>query len=498
MKVVQREGVFIPIKDITPKIKTAIEDKMHFAFYEERSCSTCDNKNERHNDLCDNCTAFKGSYRLASVQKVKGKSYLKVPIGGFETKIRPYLEYMGKEVKVAHKGVEPPVRPFKFTGTLKPEQELAVQALMKKRRGVLKAPPRSGKTVLSTALACQLSVKTLIIASQRDWLAGFYETFVGSDTQKPLTNLKKQRIGFCKKLEDFEKFDVCLATVQTFYSEGGEALLLKIRSMFGLIIADEIHTGAADKYIKILSKLNCRRIVGLSGTPSRKDDKFVLVDNVVGPLAHEVIVKGMQPQLLLTKTGYTKSYKGNVPWTRMVKSIETDKKRLDVIATTAVSDVAKGHMILIPMAGVEAVNTLVKLINEKAGKDIAVAFLGGMGKKREAIIQDAREYKIKVIVGTGKILSTGINIPRASCLFEVIMSSNKENAEQRMRRVLTPIENKPQPVIRYFLDDMNVRKNCMRNEYFNVMLPIIKPHVSDEVKKQLTSYFNSKSKPFEL
>jgi hypothetical protein len=216
IKVVQREAVFIPIKDISPKIKAAIEDKMHHAFYEAKACSTCDNLNERHNDLCDNCAAFKGSYRLASVQKVKDKSYLKVPVGGFETKIRPYLEYMGKDIKIVHKGVEPPVRPFKFTGTLKPEQELAVEALLKKRRGVLKAPPRSGKTVLSTALACRLSVKTLIIASQRDWLAGFYETFVGSDTQAPLTSLKKQRIGFCKKLEDFENYDVCLATVQTF------------------------------------------------------------------------------------------------------------------------------------------------------------------------------------------------------------------------------------------------------------------------------------------
>jgi superfamily II DNA or RNA helicase len=157
-------------------------------------------------------------------------------------------------------------------------------------------------------------------------------------------------------------------------------------------------------------------------------------------------------------------------------------------------------MIIIPMAGVKAVNSLVALINQKAGETVAVAFLGGAGKKREAIIQDAREYRIKALVGTLKITSTGINIPRASCLYEVAMSSNKENAEQRMRRVLTPMDDKPPAMVRYFLDDMNVRKNCMRNEYFNVMVPIIKPHIPDDVKDQLTAYFNSRSNsnPLEL
>jgi hypothetical protein len=96
-------------------------------------------------------------------------------------------------------------------------------------------------------------------------------------------------------------------------------------------------------------------------------------------------------------------------------------------------------------------------------------------------------------------MSTGINIPRASMLFEVCMSSNKENAEQRMRRVLTPMEGKPQPGIRYFLDDMGVRRNCLRNEYFQVMLPKMKPIISDNDRDALKNYFSAKaSARFEL
>jgi superfamily II DNA or RNA helicase len=349
-------------------------------------------------------------------------------------------------------------------------------------------------TVTATALACRLQKKTLFIASQRDWLMGFQETFIGSKTQAPLTDLDPKRIKLCKTLADFESHDICLATVQTFYSENGQKLLAKIRDMFEVIIGDEIHTGAADKYIRILSKLNARYMLGLSATPSRKDLKMVLVDNVVGPIIHEVIVEGMRPHLRLTRTKYSKDYKGQVPWTRMVSSLENDVGRLKLIAEWVLKDVAAGHMVMIPMATVKPIHKLIKLINDKAGKIIAYPFVGGLRKEvRDDTIQKAREYKIKVLIGTSKIMSTGINIPRASCLYEQALSSNKENATQRMRRVLTPMEGKPEPVIRYFLDDFNVRRNCIRTEYFQVMLPDMKPIMDDKTRDAMKKYLNEKS-----
>jgi superfamily II DNA or RNA helicase len=498
IKVFKREAVFIPIKGIPPKVLDRVKSKLSFKFYagEGKACKTCDNLNERHNDICDKCAVYTGGYELATQVKVKEKKYLKIPVGS-SPDILNYLDGQHVHTTVVDKSPRTEIKPIKFLATLKPEQEIAVAALETKKRGVLKAPPRSGKTVMATALVCRLQKKTLILASQRDWLMGFHETFVGSKTQEPMTNLKSSRIKLCKTFEDFEKHDICLATVQTFYSEKGEGLLRKIRDMFQIVIADEIHTAAADKYIRIMAKLNFDHGVGLSGTPSRKDGKFVLVDNVLGPMIHEVVVKGERPRIYLTKTKYTKSYKGQVPWTRMVSAIENDKDRLKLIAEMAVKDVEAGHLVMIPFSQRKPIDTLIKLINDKAGKRIAYPFTGGLKKtkttnERDDTIQMAREYRLKVLVGTLKIMSTGINIPRASMLYEVCLSSNKQNAEQRMRRVLTPMDDKPQPGIRYFLDDMGVRRNCLRNEYFNVMLPKIKPIISEKDADSLKSYFNGK------
>jgi superfamily II DNA or RNA helicase len=169
--------------------------------------------------------------------------------------------------------------------------------------------------------------------------------------------------------------------------------------------------------------------------------------------------------------------------------MENDPKRLKVIATQAAQDIEAGHMVLIPMAQVKPISKLVNLINIAAGRQVAYPFTGKEDKAtRDSTIQRARDYKIKCLVGTTKILSVGINIPRASMLYETVLSSNLPNAEQRFARVLTPMEGKPAPVIRFFLDNFKIRKNCMRNEFWNCLVPKYKPIISDKDMMMFKDY----------
>jgi len=495
IKAFKREAVFIPIKKLEAKVVKRVKERLEFKFYDDKVCATCEWLPEKHNDICDTCPAYKGGYNLASVVKVgaKANKYLKVPVGTFDKTAR-YLKTHGVEINLVSKTVDHKIKPVNFTGTLQPLQVTAVDKMLEKKRGVLKSPPRTGKTVMGAALVCKLQKKTLIMASQRDWLMGFKETFVGSKTQKPLTDLEPVRIKVCKTLDDFRNTDVCLATVQTFYSEAGEKLLAKLRDTFSVILIDEVQTAAADKYVKIMARLNAEYLIGLSGTPQRKDMKEVLVDNVLGPILHEVTVDRVRPHVKLTKTAYTKTYKGQIMWQRMVSALENDPKRLKLIANQAVKDIKDGHLVLIPMAQVKPIAKLVKLINDLAGKTVCVPFTGKEKKEvRDSVIQKARNYRLKCLVGTAKILSVGINIPRASMLYESIISNNLPAAEQRFARVLTPMEDKPPACIRFFLDSFSIRRNCLRNEYFNCLVPKYKPIVDERTKLLLNSYFKEKN-----
>jgi len=466
-----------------------------FSFFaKEKICEECEWFAERINDVCESCANYKGSYELASQVKVGENKYMKVPLGSWKA-TKGWLErHLPDEIKVKSKHPTTTIPRFKFTGEFRDGQEEAVEAMLRYKRGILRAPPRSGKTVLGTVLTSRLQVKTLILASQRDWLMGFQETYIGSDTQKPLTDLNPKRIKLCKTFNDFESTDICLATVQTFYSPAGEKLLRKIRDLFTCILIDEVHTVGADKYAMIASRLNAEYFIGFSGTPTRKDTREVLFENIIGPVFHTMETKRMVPEVRLTRTGFSRTVrKGVVPWARLVSGLENDKKRIKKIAKQAIADVEAGHLVLIPVAQIRPIKKIVDQINKLAGKRLAYSFTGSLKKdKRDLYIQKARSYKIKVLVGTQKILSVGINIPRASCLYETVLSANLPNCTQRLARVLTPMEGKPRPIIRYFLDECSVRKSCMRNEFYRVLMPIFKPIISAKDREMIEYYFKAK------
>jgi len=497
LTVTKREGVFIPIKSLDRPTVDRIKEKLTFKFYEEKACKSCEWLAERHCDICDNCPAFKSGYELGTVQKVGENKYLKVPVGSYPV-IEHLLEAKGYEINLRDKSPRKPIKPIKFTGSFREGQEEAVETMIRKKKGVMKAPPRSGKTVSGTATICRLSRKTLIIAGQREWLNGFIDTFLGNPKKKApkLTDIDPKRIKLCKTLEDFKTHDICLCTPNLFYSDKGQKILDELRDEFEVMFIDECHMGAADRYIGILAKFNVRWMIGLSATPSRKDAKFVLVRHVVGRIIHEVIVERLRPVVKVTATKYVKTYKGNVPWTRMVSSLENDKDRIKLIARMAVKDMEAGHLVMIPFTQVKPVQKCIDEINRLAGRKVAYPYYGGIKKEiLDETLARATQYRVKILVGTTKKLSVGLNIPRASMLYEVSMSSNKENAEQRMMRVLTAMDDKPQPVIRLFLDNMNVRRNCLRNEFFNVLKPKLKPHIGERDQALLDAYFKAKDRP---
>lgn len=491
-KVIFQDAVYVPVKKLKQKHLDKFVEDYTFRFYEERACRTCEHKPDRHSDVCDTCPAHKSSVYLANVVKNPdtGKKYLKLPHGD-RNEIVARLEKYGHDVDVRRKyPKDTDIRPFKFTGKLRPYQVEAVEKVFKKRFGMLIAPARSGKTVTGAALIQKIGLKTIILASQRDWLVGFHETFVGSDTQDPLTNIKSSRIGFAKKFKDFLKYDICLVTVQTFHSEKGRKLLNKIKDMFGCAILDEADTSPATQYARAIAQLNVQFFIALTATPDRKDGKWVIAEKLIGPKLHEVHIERLQPGIRLVHTEYKPRMSPNFNWVNMVTKLETDPARLKLIAKWALKDVERGHMIMIPIGRVVAIKALVGAINKLAGKTIAASFYGGTPKKqRDELIQKARKYKVKVLVGQARVLTRGVNIPRASALYEVTPSANLPQANQRFSRILTPNDEKPDPIIRYFLDAMPVRAACIKKEWVGEMLPTFKPIISDKTLKKLGKYF---------
>ena len=351
-------------------------------------------------------------------------------------------------------------------------------------------------TVMSASTIAQLGLKTLVLASQQDWLDNFLETFVGSDTQPAMTNIDPKRVGLARKLEDFKKYDVSLATYQTFLSPKGKKLLQKIKSMFSVLIVDEVQFSAAVEFSRVIGTLNCRHKHGVSGTPDRKDGLEWLTFKLIGGIYYENKIQRLRPKIEVVYPPFV----GKLPqsWTYAVSKLEKHPERLKFIAQEAVKDIKAGHTILIPMQRVPVIKALSQAINMMMDKNVSAAFYGGTPKdqrkkgNRKELIDKMRKRKLRCFVGQTRLLSTGINIPVASMLYQVSPSSNLPKADQRFSRVLTPDENKMNPVFKYFCDDIDIVRSCMRAEHFGCVWPVFHPIIDAKTKQQLDNYFRNK------
>jgi superfamily II DNA or RNA helicase len=488
MKAYLRDGIYIPIHRVTEEhLEKMTARFVRDSYKKEKVCEACDYFDERPGDVCANCPNYNGQIQLFDKVERNDKTYYKLPYGDLKALDKIFGE--GNVTLVDKTPDIPMSRTFEFTGKLVDYQQEAYKVMRKTRCGILKSAPRTGKTVMSAAVIAKMGLKTVILASQQEWLDNFYETFVGSDSQKPLTNIKKSKIGFPKNVEDAEKLDIALFTYQTFLSPKGKKFLKKIRRMFSVMVVDEVQYASAPEFAAVIATFNCKHKFGLSGTPQRKDEKHWIGEKLIGKIFHTTTAKRLRPSVRTVET----KLGGKMPqsWSYIVRKIETDPQRLKLIAKEAIAAVKRKHQVLIPFARVDVIKALTSAINRLAGENIAASFYGAT-KGRKELIDRARAYKIKIIVGNIRLLSTGVNIPRASSLFEVTPSSNPPKAEQRFSRVLTPFEGKPMPEIVYFLDNVDVRRSCIRSEFFQVLAKDFKPIFSDEERARFYKYIGQK------
>ena len=281
------------------------------------------------------------------------------------------------------------------------------------------------------------------------------------------------------------------STYQTFISAKGQKRFNQIKNLFTLLGVDEVHRANSNLFSKVVNNLNCRYKFGLSGTPERKDGRDFIVSHIIGPTIAKPVVESCTPRVVVVKTGVDTGYSYKL-WTYMLRFLERQIKRNNLIVKHAVNDLKLGHSIVIPVTFQSHVNTLVSMINKAVGKRVAVPFTGRMNKvERRQVILDARKGKVKVVVGMRQLIQLGINVPRWSAIYEVMPISNKPNHIQEVSRVLTPMEGKPQPLIKYFLDDMKPVKSCFRVCLFQTHTPL-KHEISEETWKTIREYLSMK------
>lgn len=316
--------------------------------------------------------------------------------------------------------------PIKFNGSLRDgtkvdgfntvDQRGAVEAWWKNgKSGILCAPPRSGKTVMSTFAYCKLGVRTVIITHSRDLLNQFHQTATGVSSpnykskaprkrdangklvplkkaveekegesiRKAMTNLKQlqeesedQRplIYMPKSIVDLRNYvgkygkvpEVLLISYQSFIRDY-ERVANLINRFYSFMICDEVHRSGADSYLNFLECVSVKYRMSLSATPIRKDGKDVVFKLYSGGVAVTV-----QTDILLPQIHYSqiRTVPASAPsnYQQIQKYFASGIRRHREIAKRLLHEMVKdGHNVaILPVDRRENIENLIVAINQEA------------------------------------------------------------------------------------------------------------------------------------
>lgn len=350
-------------------------------------------------------------------------------------------------------------RRIRFTGTLFDYQEPAVAEWLRRRWGILQAPPRVGKTAMAIHIACKLGLRTLILANQRDLLVQFIQDFDKlTDHNEASERAGRPLVGIVKKDSDYSRYQVALSTYQRLDRDASR--MKAVRSLFGLIIVDECHRASAEGFGRVLNGFSARYKLGISATPERKDGRHVVGNALFGPVTAKADRESLRPKLLFTdlKRQPPRQYQ---MWHAGMAWITRDKKRNGAIIKQAVEYIQAGRYVVIPVYQLKHAKALVDGINKVMGKNVAEQFIGK--SNREDILKRARSgKKIKCVVGIKSIIQAGINVPLWDTELVVVPMNNTPNQYQEIKRVCTPLEGKPQPIVHHFMTGWGAERGCLR------------------------------------
>lgn len=485
--IVIRDRAYIPIKLLNVN---EVVDRYTTHMYEDKNCLKCEHMPERHSYLCDTCENYKGTVKLYKKVNKNGINYLGLPIGDKKNfKRKTGLDF--SELKIIDKRKLSPFT-VKFKMLIEPRdyQETVLETFLKKKYGLIEAPPRTGKTFMMLYAGFKLGQRMVLLANQHEFLSQFLDHIQGNEAEgiPKCTNLPemekklgKKLFGFPKKDEDFENFQFFVMTYQQFLSEKkGKDRFRKITKNVGTLAVDEAHKGNSHEFAGVIGRFPCMYKFGVTATVERKDKRHFIIKNILGPVVAKSVREALTPTVIIHKTEFKPKakYQGKAGWVRANQALANDKKRNQLIVDWVMKDLKNGHNLVIPVVFKKHAAELMHMINTQYMKTfdkntkICEMFVGGGTEKqkneRKEILSRAKANKTRVIVGIRSILQLGLNVPAWSAIYECMPISNEPNLKQETKRVSTPMEGKRDPIVRLFVDmelgqSIGCARNCIRH-----------------------------------
>ena len=319
----------------------------------------------------------------------------------------------------------------RFAGTLRPDQEAAVAAMLRHDTGILCAPTAFGKTVTAAMLIARRGVNTLVLVHRTELLKQWQERL------QAFLDLGKGVIGTIGggKVKPTGRIDI--AVMQSLFRQGEASQIVE---NYGQIIADECHHLSAFSFEAILKRARAKYVLGLTATPIRRDGRQPIIFMQCGPTRHTAARPAGAPQTMEVVPRYmpaTIALGADAGIQDVFRHLANDASRTAAIADEIASAFKQGHKVLVLTERTEHLDAIGTALASRVS--ILFTLHGRMSKKQRAALVSELDAlppdTPRVLLSTGKLVGEGFDHPPLDTLVLAMPISWKGTLQQYAGRL---------------------------------------------------------------
>lgn len=339
-------------------------------------------------------------------------------------------------------------------------QEQAVQAVLKKKNGILVMPCGAGKTQTGLEIISRIGGKALWLTHTQDLLNQSKkraESVLEIDGSFGTITEGKADIGT----------HITFATVQTL----SRMDLSQYRNEFDIIVVDECQHAAAGaetvtQFYKVLSGLTARYKIGLTATPKRADGLEKSMFAILGDVIHEVsreevaektckvVIKTVETNYMPNMTDILTD-DGIINYAALIDDLISNEDRFKTVLETI--EQLDGSAIVLA----NRVLYLQKLNKAYSGKSVCLSGMGYTQKaksERKAALEDLKNGDLPIIFSTYALAAEGLDCPTLKYIVFATPEKNPTLIEQSVGRVMRKAINKEYGTVIDFVDEFPMYK----------------------------------------
>ena len=357
---------------------------------------------------------------------------------------------LGSRLEVTDVRPQHPTVGLGFNGDLRPEQAKAVRAVIAHERGVIVAPPGSGKTVMACAVIAHHDAPTLVLVDRKELVDQWRDRLVA------YLGVEPSQVGVVGGGKDKPTGIVDVAMIQSVGRRDNPSALF---GRYGLVVVDECHHVPAVSFETCVRQADCRRWLGLTATPYRRDGLEAIIALQCGPTRYEITATEAAGATLLRRELMVHETEAEVPGEdtaiqTVFAALVEDQRRTDQICADIHDAVAAGRTCLVLTQRTDHIDAIVARLG--ALGNTALVLRGGLGKKARAAVAQAIAARPEdsgiVMVATGSYLGEGFDWPELDTLFLAFPIAFKGRVVQYVGRLLRTHEDKHHVELHDYVD----------------------------------------------